>query len=538
MKHKRPKQSRASAKSAGPIDLRERLRGVTLALRADRQDAVKARRGSYRAANNPRSRVQTPYGGTGDQHADTWSRLLARELSRDLDRNADTFRVLMNSLCDTYVGEGVRVRPTTSDKEWNVAVAKIMHREFSLVGGGMDSRQMESWYQLQRRLVRAVFVDGEHAVLRLGNGRLQMVESEQIAGAWSHDEVYGIKLNEAGAAVSYKICPFNLTGGVDANAGSEVGASLVDFIAMRDRVSQTRGMPLLVAALDEWERIDSYRESEIIAAEQGSQIYGAIKRQPGDFGYSQAGSDGSAPITTGVGDDGAVDWRPTVSGSLLDLPNGADYVPINPQRPNKDTAPFLIELLRHFCAVGGLAYEFSFNDLRGLSWSVNRAMVQMARDTIRIRQVQQFGPALSSIYRWKLARLIESGVIPSPPPDWDQHEHQWPVISWPDEGKEYEAQALGLTKGLTSRHRIHGPQWRDLMDERAAELAYASELAREHNGKFDEFKVSPFFFLGSDPDGAGAQEEPGGQLSEAQIAQRKQSTERSAENRKKPTDQE
>jgi len=290
-------------------------------------------------------------------------------------------------------------------------------------------------------------------------------------------------------------------GRLNLSGGDDFEADVVEWVANRSRFSQTRGVPLLVAALDDWERLDSFRESEIIAAEQGSQIYGAIEHVVGDIGGARPFTpqdkrvDPSETVKSGVNQSGQIDWQPTTAGALIDLPNGKKYVPVNPQRPNRDAVPFLMELIRQFCANIGLPYEFVYNDVRGLSWSVNRALVQMARDRIKIWQTQFFGPVFSNWFKWMLSGMIDSGEIEFHE-EWDKHELAWPMISWPDEGAEYEAQQLGLLKGLTTRHRVHGPHWRDILEERFTELEFASELTVRHNKAYPDFQIHPYFFLG------------------------------------------
>jgi capsid protein len=472
------------------------------------RQAIQARRGSYRAAMNPRSRVQTPYGGSGDQHVDQWSRRMLRETSRDMDRNADTFRVLNDAFTCAVVGRGVKYRPTTSDTEWNRLAARVVHDLMSRDRDGIDIRGLRSGYRWQYDFVRSFAVDGEAAVLKLDGLKIQPIESEQISngGSTSEREIDGVRMDERGRPIAFHLAPYGPSGAVDYGTGEQddYPADVVEWVANRNRFSQTRGVPMVVASLDDWERLDSFKESEIIAAEQGSQIYGAIEHQPDDLGSStpftpqDSVADPSQTMRGGVANTslGAqVDWQPTVAGAILDLPRGMKYVPVNPQRPNKDAVPFMLELVRQFCANAGLPYEFVYNDVRGLSWSVNRALVQMARDRVSIWQEQFFGPVFANIYRWLVSGLILSGALP-PNDEWDKLELSWEQISWPDEGAEYEAQERGLLKGLTTRHRVHGPHWRDIMEERFVELGFAAELAQKHNAAFPEFAVSPMFFLG------------------------------------------
>lgn len=480
-------------------DLQVRIHEITSVQRK----AVQARRGSYRAAMNPRTRVSTPFGGSGDQHVDAWSRRMMRELSRDMDRNADTFRVMNDAFACAVVGEGVQYRPTTKDPEWNKTVAKKIHEKMLMDRNGVDSRGMRSGYRGQYDYVRSFAVDGEVGLIKLDDRTVQFFESEQLTngGRLAHRDVDGVKMTEAGKVEALHICPYDVMGRLDLGGGDDYEADVVEWVANRSRFSQTRGVPLLVAALDDWERLDSFRESEIIAAEQGSQIYGAIEHPPGDSGTSKPFTpsnptvDPSETVRGGVNGQSQIDWQPTTAGALLDLPNGKKYTPINPQRPNRDAVPFLMELLRQFCANIGLPYEFVYNDVRGLSWSVNRALVQMARDRIKIWQTQFFGPVISNWFKWMLVGMIEDGEIDKHE-EWDKHELAWPQISWPDEGAEYEAQQLGLLKGLTTRHRVHGPHWRDILEERFTELEFASELTAKHNEAYPDFQVHPYFFLG------------------------------------------
>lgn len=475
------------------------------------KQAVQARRGSYRSTLNPRSRMQTPYGGSGDQHVDVWSQRIGRELSRDLDRNGDVFKVLLDSFAFAVVGKGVKVRPTTKDQTWNDETAKAVDAYYEMVRGGVDARQQRNMYGIQYDFVRAVAADGESGLIKLRSGRVAVFESDQLVGkggaySYAPKDVNGVLLDDHGAAVGYNVAPYGQTGSVDWGKAQEYKASTVEFVALMTRFSQTRGMPMLIAALEDWERLDSYRESEIIAAEQGSQIYGAIERPVGDIGFSTPwqpanGQQGAGEVVrggTGAAPTGGekIDWQNTVAGSLLELPNGAKYVPVNPARPNRDCAPFLQEILRMMCPITGVPYEITYSDLRGLSWSINRALVQLARDRVAVWQTRYFGPTFSQLYYFAVQYLISVGVVKPAPSDWMAHELAWPEISWPDEGKEFEAQAYGLLKGLLSRSKIHGPMWRDVMRERAVELDFASDLAREHNTKFPEFPIDPMFYLG------------------------------------------
>ena len=475
---------------------------------------LQARRGSYRAANNPRTRLQTPIGGSGDMHADPWSRRIIREISRDMVRNCDTYATLLDAYARCMVGDGVRALLRSVDEQWNKDVGHMLDR--ACESTQFDARGRQSLYAMQFSFVHSVAADGDAAMLKLDNTTIQLIESDQItsgpqgvfAGAFGMPYADGVNLDMAGAPVSFTFFSYNqMTGNIDYGTQTTLPAEHVEFVAMRSRITQTRGLPMICTGLVSWERLDSYKESEVIAAEQGSQIYGAVTMPVGNLGYQsiynpaagRTGNDVQAP-TPGLQGGMApgtsnIDWHETVAGSMLMLPDGKQYVPINPQRPNRDAAPFMMDMLRQFVSISGLPYEIVYNDLRGLSWSINRAMVSQARENIAVEQQNRYALPFRNIFKWIIANWIAAGLITAPM-DWDRIDLAFPRLPWPDEGKEYEAQQAGLHAGLTTRQRLFGPDWRAMLDERMVELTYASELVTKYNTAFPDFETTPREFLG------------------------------------------
>jgi capsid protein len=492
--------ARGPAGSPAPTNLHMHARQQLMIMR---QHAA-AMRGSYRAVNNPRSRQQVAgWNLSGDQHADSYSRRFSREMARDLERNAGGFVSIFNDWCRALVGDGVRTRPTTANAEWNAQAGAYLHAVYSKVVGGLDVRDQVSFYGLQNEFIRAVGRDGDMALLKLRlESRLavQLFEAEQIesspgavapgmAGvpAGTHGIIGGVAITQYGAPLAYCVrdyaSGFGSYGGVGMSEPQWLKAADVSFSKISNRYSQTRGIPLLVAVLDDFERVDSYMESEVIAAEQGSQIYGVMTFPQGFDprtapGATPPGESGTSGINGGRDADGAPDWQPTVAGSIMMLPNGAGYTAVNPQRPNKDAEPFLCAMLRFFCAVTGRPYEIVFNDLRSLSWSTVRALVSAARKVGAYWQAKLLGPMLSEVYRWVIADAIQRDLLP-PMKGWELHEHEWPMDEWPDPQKEAQAQKQQRELGTTSLHQILGGKWKDIARENATEVQFADQLNME-----------------------------------------------------------
>ena len=505
-----PRRSIASIPSEKRVShLRERMTEI-----------VEARRASYRSASNPRRRdQQSLLGGSGDSHADAITRRLTRELSRDLDRNAGAFQTIGNKLEEFLVGPGVRYRPTTADTGWNMRAAEMIHQRMQQIEGGIDARQIRSGYGLQSVIARQMSVDGDLGVLKLADRTVQILESDQIAAginanyggtAWSTHE--GVQLAPSGKVERFFACPYDPdTGVVLYDKAQAYTPDELLFHALTKRHSQTRGMPDLTAVLDDFERQDSYLESEIIAAELSSQIWVTLDylegRNPQPPFNPTDPNQNDTSLRGGYNAAGVPDWQQTAAGSAMVCPDGMRATPFSPQRPNINAEPFLIFLLRQHTGLMGYAYELFFNDFRNLSWSTAKSLVDMANTTTERRQTQDLKPLFSGIGTFVLWGLIEDGLLPHRD-DWDRHEFEWPRMAQPDDEKFFKSNQLGFRTGQNSRVRVFGSRAFEIMNELAVEREHACILARALNEEYPEFPTTPEHFLGAMEAGAAGSAAP------------------------------
>ncbi len=484
------------------------------AIREKIREILKARRGSYRAATNPRTRVQTPYGGSADSHADDMVRRLTRELSRDLDRNAGPFQTINDKIEEFSVGGGVHVRAKSPNAEWNRKATALYSAKMSEVVGGIDARQMRSGFRLQRLIARHLGVDGDVGLLKLADGTAQIIEADQIDGklpegvkkAKGSTVRGGAYLDAAGKSLGWIVSPYAqaFAGGIDYGASELCLPSVFHFAALTDRNSQTRGMPKLKAVLDDFERADSYVESEVIAAENGSQVFIKLMypngKNPTTPYTPTLAEQNEKQLRGGLDENGLPDWQPTAAGSALVCPDGMIAEGYDPKRPNVNIEAFLIFLLRGYCAAVGYSYEFVFGDLRNMSWSVAKTLVDMSNSATEAFQTSHLGPVFSGMYLWQIRRFIDQGLLPDIK-GWDQHEHEWPRMAQPDDSKFFASNLVGFQSGQTSRHRVFGAKAFEIMDELAKERAYACKLAAELTKQYPQFTTLPEHFLGTMPAG-------------------------------------
>jgi capsid protein len=465
---------------------------------------AEARRSSYRAALNPRSRVQTALGGSGDSHADQLTRRLLRELARDLDRNASAFTTLHSKFAQFLTGRGVPWIPRTGNAAWDKAAQDYLAARMQ--SQAVDVRGLRTGYDLQGLYARGYAVDGDALSILLEGGRIQLIEGEQLDGDLNTKDLLsstGISTNDDGAATVFNIRPYG--------PGEWLGQSeaftpdQVTYTANSHRPSQTRGTPLLHACLDDFERADSYVESEVIAAEVSSQIWVTLNYREGKtpqlpYGQPDDAAQNDSAVRGGLKSNGEVDWQPSVAGSALVAPDGMTANPWNPQRPNVNAEPFLIWLLRSWCGSIGVAYELIFNDLRSLSWAVAKSYVDLTNATIADIQTKKLDAPFRRWYLHLIANAINAGHLPANA-QWFVGDLDWPRLTEPDDEKRFKANQAGYQSGQTSRRRQLGNDWQHIISELGEEYRTACKTCRAINQEFPEFPVRPEYFLGGQPAG-------------------------------------
>lgn len=446
---------------------------------------------SYRATDQSRNRVRVR-GGSGDRHADDRAREELRHLSQDMERNADPYAVILHGMA-RLIGEPTP-RPTVGNRAWRAEVARRWRAHARRKRGGFDRRGMQTWGGLCRSWWLALFRDGDVATVPQDDGTIATFEAEQIAGGRKTGNqhrrtVGGITLDGNDRAIEYWIAP-RVNGVVKPKEAEPIEAQHVNFMVAPWSVSQTRGVPLLTAGLDNTERVDALVESEIITAEQASNIYGVMTRDlpEGAAPPSQPlASSSTAPMgayTAGTDNPEFIDFP---AGSYFDLPAGMGWNSISPTRPNLNVVELLRQIISQACAETGIPFAVLFSDFKGVNWSGNRGLVSLTRDALTWWRQLVCEPFVDPYFAWWLEREINERQLPVPVDDQGAsirdparcyaHVWDWPQRpEWPDPYKEEQTHQLGIENRTASRHRILGPDWQEITDELHLEDLRADEL--------------------------------------------------------------
>jgi len=454
---------------------------------------LSASAGSYRATDAARSRVRV-HGGGGDTHADRQSRRVLRDLSRDLERNAEPYQIFLRGAA-RLIGAPTP-RPTTPDHAWNRAIAAHWRAHAGRIRGGFDARNLDTWPALCLGWWMAALRDGDVARALLATGQIQTIEADCIdapprPGNQHRRVVGGLTLGQQSDLLGVWLAPRDANGRPQAEKATEHSPEYVGLLAFFRGTSQTRGVPVMCAGLDNAERVDALVESEIIGAEQASNIFGAVTRQLGQgqvapgapLVQGDIAAAAGADVTQASAQGQTIDYVSFPAGSYLDLPVGHDWKSDKPGRPNLDVPQFLRAILSMSAAVIALPYPVIFADFHGINWSGNRGLVSLTRDALATLRDTWCEPYVDPVYGWWLAHGLADGTLPAPPAGWTwaqtmAHEWDWPMRpEWPDPLKEEQRHDLALRLGTSSLHRISGPDWYDILRERAEEEQAADRLA-------------------------------------------------------------
>lgn len=440
----------------------DRLSSAFAALRG--KSAAKLAWGSFRAAYNPRRRSRI-IDGSGDYHLDPMTRLRLRSQSRSLERDCDLYDGFLSNWSSYLVGSGPRPVFTTKDQSFNKLASELFAEDAK--AKRLDGRRMFPWAQWVTLLARAVARDGDAGVYHLDDGSGLILESEHVVE---------VEVDSLGRILGYRQAACMANGEASLVATDElIPVGRMSLPAWRTRASQTRGHPPLTSGLDDWERLDSLAETEIITAESSATPWVMLKHTgnaPGGFlpqvqlgGGKQASADPpGAALPTG--------WVRTAAGAMLGLPPGMDGVPWCPDRPNLNVPEFVRQNLRHLC-LPMLPYEIAFLDIGALNYAAIRGLGNLAKRKLQDFRTVILEDTLSRMARdWARAQILAKRLPFTP--DFARHRWDWDELEVRDREKDAQADALELNTGTTTLQDRLGPDWRNTVDQRAVERAYVT----------------------------------------------------------------
>lgn len=416
---------------------------------------------SYRGARHTRVSARgKPSGGRADYHLEaTWDRRDIVDRARDLERSNVIAEGMLNRATENVVGDGFRLQSqaggvgNASARAWNDLV-EARWREWCRTGA--DVRGLSTFGELLSLTYRSWLRDGDVGVIKLKDGSLQFVESDQIAspaGAIpTKGEVDGILLDGKGKPTQYRILTDPDPQWSTVRWGQTfdlIPASDVIFLARRQRHGQTRGLSAFSNVAWLLDQIDGQIEAVTMAARMAACVGLVVHRQGRSSG-----------LTTTTDSHGNVRRIQTLEPGMIAEVGQEDKISqIDPRNPSQDFPDFLATLGRLVGLTFGLPLEVTFLDFSRTNYSSARAALLQAYQVWRMHQsmLERF---CSSVYRWWLLREMRLGRIPVRR---DALRHSWikPGWKWVDPEKELKAQLGAVDAGVSTLSDIAMQQGKD-----------------------------------------------------------------------------
>ncbi|WP_122516775.1 phage portal protein [Pseudomonas viridiflava] len=235
------------------------------------------------------------------------------------------------------------------------------------------------------------------------------------------------------------------------------------------RPHQARGFTWTHASALELHHLGEYRNSEMVAAEQGAKITG-VYEQDAEF-VEDPGADL---------DDGELD-EVVEAGSNKLLPYGVKWKPYTNTHPSSNFAPFTKAGLRGVAAGFGPSYNKLAHDLEGVSFSSMRSGELDDRDFYKDGQQLLIDELLELVGETWLDMALLKGVLKLPPRNF----HLYGDLEWAPRGWDWvdpTKDSKAATESIANRTKTRGDYIRQTgrdPDEVFAEMAEEEARLRE-----------------------------------------------------------
>ena len=318
-------------------------------------------------------------------------------------------------------------------------------------------------------------VQGDMVVLKMSDGRVQLIEGDRIrtpneglpASIDPGKLVHGVEVTPSGRASRYIIC--DRAGGLSNKFTfkAAIPARYTYCHGVFDRYDQVRGVSPLASAINAFS--DVYEASEYaLAKAKVSQLFGIKFKRAADTALTETESD------TGTGPTFNFGRGPQV----LDLDPGDDAEFMESRTPSTEFATYMDRMIA--VALKSLDIPYSFFNEAATNYSGARQALLMYEQSAKVKR-GEVRELLNQLTAWRLQLFIDDGVLVLPA-GMTVGDLKWEWISsgipWIDPLKEASADIALVQSSLRSRQEIskeRGRDWFSVVDELAAEEAYLKE---------------------------------------------------------------
>jgi lambda family phage portal protein len=437
---------------------------------------------SYDAIDSHRLRKKRKgLGGTGDKQLTEQNLYKLREINREMMRNNPLVNGLLKIERNGVIGSGPKIQARTDDDNLNADIESAWKEQ--MIDSPCDATGRFNFNQYVRKYFFSYRRDGDILTVFAGD-KLQAVEGERCGTPWGHakakhfDIVNGIAYSKkTGAVIGYYIGKADRYGYIKITDYNKYKAAKVHHCFDAERFSQSRGEPVLTPSINWIDTLCDYIDAELVAAKVNACFSMFI---------SQEYPDVPNPYQGGVSDTGEDADENKLEkmepGSILYGGPGEKAAGIGQTRPGSLFDPFVLRLLTLIGRPLCMPLMLITMDFSGATFMNARLAYQKAQEEWQAQQDLIVKPFVSRVWRWKIARLIETKQIKTKKLADQVFRHEVLCKRWPyvDPWKESKSDDQELKNGSITRAIICARQGRDFIDVNK-QLA-AEETLRKETG--------------------------------------------------------
>lgn len=410
------------------------------------------------------------------------ARATLRARARALEQDSEIVKRALEVLENNIVGPGIRPELDTGDRErdkkiealWDVWVENC-----DITGGS-------TFYELQRMVLRRVYVDGEifaNKVARSDGLKIQLLESQYLDSnsALTNDNiVYGVEIDEFSRPLAYWFSskaknPY--TSDILSDS-TRYDAKDILHLFFKMRPQQIRGVSVFASIIRRIRDVDEYMDAKVIAARIAACL-AVFVTSPDTATRFGAG-------TTTDTEDSTKRVKNIKPGTVNYLRPGEEITTSAPSGAESGSTDVLASQLRLIALGLNISYELISGDLSRVNFSSGRMGSMEDRKHFRRDQAWLVAHFCKPIF----AQWLETTIALHPEigiPDFATNKSRYlssvswkcPGWAWVDPLKEINAHKEAIKAGLTTLSEVcaqQGLDYSEVMEQLSKEKKLAEEL--------------------------------------------------------------
>lgn len=458
-----------------------------------------ASRGAYNAGDVSRgSETWVPTNAKAEQ-VNQPQRDFVRARTRHAERNHDIIGGLIGALERNVVSTGFRLQPLTDDEELNLQIIEKFS-EWQLPEN-CDVTGAQAFFEICKMNVRRTEVDGGILIVKTWGGnkrfpfQLQMREVDDLDGGGiikngTNTVINGVEVNSKQKPIAYHFKVFTADGWFTGRT-ERILADNVIPLWKKTLPSQIREFSPLAPAITRINDTEEYLDTVSIKEKILASMAAFIKRQlpSGSIGRLSGKGSESKEYDPQTG----YKRKKVTPGMLMELQPGDSVESVIPTGQAVNAKELTTLFQRLIGAGQGLSYETTSRDMSEVNYSSARQGLLEDQRTYADWQEWLIVHFLRKVYEEFIKSAVLSGELVIP--DFWQNKakylkHRWiePGWNWVDPVKEANANKIAMKTGqdnLTNICARMGYDWREIMEQRAKELAFKKELEMKYKVTID-----------------------------------------------------